>query len=153
VRYICVYSDPDGDSHFEEAEAELKPVDVAAPAPPVNVATAMPLERLMLMSFPQGWSGDWHPAPRRQFFIQLSGELEICISDGRVAPSLLGRSFFWKTYRVRAISRESRVPQRSEESSSNWLERDHEPMTRDRRPFLLPWVKVSLLIYSITRHN
>ena len=93
MKYIRVYSDPAGDSHFEEVEVELKSIDVAPPAPPVNVATAMPSERIMLMSFPQGWYGDWHPAPRRQFYIQLSGELELRVSDGGIRTFAAGTVF------------------------------------------------------------
>jgi quercetin dioxygenase-like cupin family protein len=31
---------------------------------------------------PTGWFGDWHPAPRRQLFVALAGELEVTVSDG-----------------------------------------------------------------------
>lgn len=31
-----------------------------------------------------GWHGDWHPAPRRELVIYLSGEGEIEASDGEV---------------------------------------------------------------------
>jgi hypothetical protein len=100
VTYIHVYSDTAGDSHFEEVEVDFRPIDVAPPAPPVNVADAMASERMMLMSFPQGWCGDWHPAPRRQFYIQLSGELASATAEAVL--SLLERSSFWKTYQARA---------------------------------------------------
>ena len=31
-----------------------------------------------------GYSGDWHPAPRRQFDFILSGRIELTASDGEV---------------------------------------------------------------------
>ena len=44
----------------------------------------MGAERVVFSQFPAGWVGDWHPAPRLQFFIQLSGELEVEVGDGEV---------------------------------------------------------------------
>jgi len=93
VKYTRIYSDPDGDSHFEDVEVELKPVDVAPPAPPVNLAVPMASERVILMSFPPGFHGDWHPAPRRQLYLQLSGELELRVSDGGTRTFPAGTAF------------------------------------------------------------
>ncbi|WP_157200188.1 cupin domain-containing protein [Methanogenium cariaci] len=31
---------------------------------------------------PPGWFGTWHPTPRRQFFFQSAGEVEVKVSDG-----------------------------------------------------------------------
>lgn len=81
MKYTRIYSDPAGDSHFEDIDLELKSVDIAPPAPPVNLSAAMESERVILMSFPPGWHGDWPPAPRRQLSFQLSGELEVQVSD------------------------------------------------------------------------
>jgi quercetin dioxygenase-like cupin family protein len=33
---------------------------------------------------PVGWFGDWHPTPARQYFVALSGELEVYVSDGQM---------------------------------------------------------------------
>jgi len=32
--------------------------------------------------FPSGWVGEWHPTPRKQFYLILSGEVECSVSDG-----------------------------------------------------------------------
>ena len=37
-----------------------------------------------LAQCPAGWFGDWHPTPRRQFIIYLSGEMDYEASDGEV---------------------------------------------------------------------
>jgi quercetin dioxygenase-like cupin family protein len=36
----------------------------------------------VFLAAPKGWSGDWHPAPCRQIFSFLSGEIEVEVSDG-----------------------------------------------------------------------
>jgi hypothetical protein len=37
---------------------------------------------VLFASMPVGWFGDWHPAPRRQFFVQMTGEVITEMSDG-----------------------------------------------------------------------
>jgi quercetin dioxygenase-like cupin family protein len=39
---------------------------------------------MLFVRLPVGWSGDWHPAPKRQFGILIEGELEVTASDGEV---------------------------------------------------------------------
>jgi hypothetical protein len=82
MNYTRIYSSADGESHFEDVSVNVAPVDFAPPAPPLNMAAPLVAERTILCAFPAAWVGDWHPTPRRQFFIQLSGELEVTVSDG-----------------------------------------------------------------------
>lgn len=84
MKYTRIYCDADGESHFEDISVEMSPVDFAPPAPPLNLAAPMEAARLILCRFPRAWVGDWHPAPDRQFFFQLSGQLEGRVSDGEV---------------------------------------------------------------------
>jgi hypothetical protein len=44
----------------------------------------MRAERVILGEFPVAWASTWHPAPRRQLCFQLSGTLEVRVSDGEV---------------------------------------------------------------------
>jgi len=48
------------------------------------LAAPIDSEGMILFSVPAGWVGDWHPSPCRQFYIQLSGELEIQVGDGEI---------------------------------------------------------------------
>ena len=42
VKYVRVYADATGESHFEDLEMALIPMDVAPPAPPINVSAFAP---------------------------------------------------------------------------------------------------------------
>lgn len=84
VKYTRIYSDEAGESHFEDISVDVLPVDFAPPAAPLNLAVPIDSERMILCSVPVGWVGDWHPTPRRQFYFQMSGELEVQVSDGEI---------------------------------------------------------------------
>ena len=84
MKYTRIYCDVDGESHFEDVYVEVAPVDFAPPASPLNLAAPLEAERAVLCEFPAEWFGDWHPAPRRQFCFQMSGELEVQVSDGEI---------------------------------------------------------------------
>jgi len=79
-----IYCDADGTSYFDELDIELLSADYAPPAPPLEVSESIPVSGAVLASFRVGWFGDWHPTPRRQLYFQLSGRLEVGVSDGEV---------------------------------------------------------------------
>ena len=85
AKYIRLYSDEKGESHFEDLETELVPVDFAPPAAPLNIAQFLPATQSVWVGAPVGWAGDEpHPSPRRQIFCTLQGEYEVTASDGTV---------------------------------------------------------------------
>jgi hypothetical protein len=85
MRYVRLYAGPDGESHFEDVEVALTPVDFAPPAPPLNISAFLPAARVGFLSGPPAWRGDAkHPAPRRQFIIYLAGGAGVQASDGEV---------------------------------------------------------------------
>jgi hypothetical protein len=84
TKYVRVWADAHGESHFEDVEMQLTPVDFAPPAPPLNASAFSPASQFGFISAPSGWYGDWHPAPRRQILLYLSGEIEVEVSDGEV---------------------------------------------------------------------
>ena len=84
MKYVKLYADMDGESHFGEVEVGFELVNFAPPAPPVGLSDYRPATRLVFFKTPFGWIGDWHPPPRRQFFCCVSGKFEITAGDGEV---------------------------------------------------------------------
>jgi hypothetical protein len=67
-----LYTGPDGRSHIE-------PIDLANTP---EWAKGLKATQIAFREDPVGRFLDWHPAPRRQFVIILSGQLEIGLGDG-----------------------------------------------------------------------
>lgn len=84
MKYVRLFEDSTGESHFEDVEAKLTSTDFAPPAPPLNVSSAIPALQVVFLSVSNGWLGDWHPSPVRQFIFVATGELELEASDGEV---------------------------------------------------------------------
>jgi hypothetical protein len=82
MKYIRLYSDEDGESHFEDVEPEFQSVDFAPPAPPLDISTFGEVENCSILRVAPSWVGDWHPAPFRQLHCYLSGQVEAKVSDG-----------------------------------------------------------------------
>ena len=69
-----LYTGDDGETHIEEMSLESHPaLGELQKATGIVFRTAEPGSFL-----------DWHPAPRRQFVITISGEVEIGLWDGTV---------------------------------------------------------------------
>jgi quercetin dioxygenase-like cupin family protein len=71
ARLIHFYATPDGESHHQIVEITNDAGEI-----PVTAMTARAYAR-SAASVP-----DWHTAPRRQFAINMTGTLEVEISDG-----------------------------------------------------------------------
>lgn len=85
AKYVRMYADEDGESHFEDVDMELQPVDFAPPAAPLNIAPISAAAQCQWVGGPIGWRGDIpHPAPNRQMFCCMVGSYEITVSDGSV---------------------------------------------------------------------
>jgi hypothetical protein len=82
-KFTRLYSDADGESHFEDVDAELTLVDFAPNAPPLKVSEYISAERTAFLGGPSGWNGDWHVSSARNLFVVISGEWEIEASDGQ----------------------------------------------------------------------
>jgi len=82
MKYTRIFSDKEGETHFKDVEIELEPVEFAPPAPPVNLSSFTLATQYAFCVFPSGWYGDWHPTPKKQTFLFLSGEMEVRVSDG-----------------------------------------------------------------------
>ena len=79
MKYFRIYSGPDGESHFEDVEVEL-----SSGATGSDLSALIPATGVIFRRSSADQYIDWHPAPRRQFVITLSGEAEVEASDGEV---------------------------------------------------------------------
>ena len=69
-----LYSGDDGETHVELMSLESHP----------ELAELQKASGIVFRSAEPGNFLDWHPAPRRQFVITISGEVEIGLGDGTV---------------------------------------------------------------------
>jgi quercetin dioxygenase-like cupin family protein len=67
-----LYTGSDGQSHVETIDLAKTP----------DWTTGLATANITFRSQPPGRFQDWHPAPRRQFVMILSGQLEIGLGDG-----------------------------------------------------------------------
>ena len=84
LTYTRIFADESGVSHFEELSIELDRLDATASVPPVEVAGPIAVSLARFSVMPPGFVADWHPAPRVQYSLHLSGELEVEAGDGEV---------------------------------------------------------------------
>lgn len=80
--YTRLYSDEQGESHFADVEIDLALSEYAPPAPPLGLSASTNAKQIGFMQAPAGWSSDRHPSSARNFFVVLSGEWEVTVSDG-----------------------------------------------------------------------
>ncbi len=70
---IRLYTGGDGQAHFE---------DLNVPAGDMETVALKAGADMTFRSFPDGTFSDWHTAPRLQYVIVLSRQMEIGIGDG-----------------------------------------------------------------------
>ena len=108
MRYIRLYADAEGESHFEELEVQFETADYAPPAPPLQLSAFQAASNFFFMRIPAGWEGEWHPSPQRQAFVVVSGGFEMEASDGEVRRFFpgdvnLGEDTHGKGHRSRSL--------------------------------------------------
>ena len=83
MKYIRIYADSDGETHFEDVEEETQKVEIA-PTAIFDVGKTRPASECFWAIFPAGYSDDFHKPPKRHIIPILAGELETTVSDGEV---------------------------------------------------------------------
>ena len=82
IIFTRMYASPDGETHFEDVTVRTTPVVFGPGLPGGAKGSPAPVSELTFLRMDEGYVNDWHPAPRRQFVIVTTGELEITVSDG-----------------------------------------------------------------------
>src|SRR5262249_42873218 len=72
-----LYTDDKGESHFTDAEVEYVETTQAG-----RLSKRLPPTGIIFREVPPTYDLDWHPAPRRQYIINLDNGVQITASDG-----------------------------------------------------------------------
>lgn len=73
-----VYSDANGDSHFEDISISLNDKGMVG-----RLSDPIPAKSVIFREVLPTYDWDFHPAPQRQFIVLLDGEIEIETSLGK----------------------------------------------------------------------
>ena len=85
LTYDRLYTGDDGHTHFDQTTVNYTLIKYAKDTPAVWVESGgpRPAKNIQFIGSPTGWDASKnHPAPRRQFFIILSGIVAFTASDG-----------------------------------------------------------------------
>jgi len=72
-----LYTDEQGESHFRDIEVEWVEETRAG-----KLSRRLPASGIIFRQVPPDYDLDWHPAPRRQYIINLDAAVQITASDG-----------------------------------------------------------------------
>jgi hypothetical protein len=82
-RYVRLFSDASGESHFQDIAIPPDRELSVPPAPPLRMRALGPAVTAGLVGGDSGWHGEVaHPAPFRMLQSYLSGTVEVTASDG-----------------------------------------------------------------------
>jgi hypothetical protein len=109
VKYFRIYSDENGETHFEDVDIEMEEQN-----PQSFLSMMYPTIGVIFRRTPSDQFIDWHPAPRRQFVVTLSGQAEVEASDGEVrqigpGTVMLAEDLEGKGHITRGIGTEDRI--------------------------------------------
>ena len=77
MKITRIYADEKGESHFQDVEVEFE-----APTPSGRVSARQKATGIIFREVPPDYDLDWHPAPRRQYIINLDAGVQLTASDG-----------------------------------------------------------------------
>jgi quercetin dioxygenase-like cupin family protein len=114
MRYTRLFSDEEGESHFDEVEIEFASADYVEGSAPLKLSSQQAAVDYRFMNAPAGWTSDWHPSAGRNLFVVLSGEWEVTASDGetrrfKTGDVLLVEDLAGNGHKSRVVSEEDSV--------------------------------------------
>jgi hypothetical protein len=77
MRIHNLYVDENGESHFRDVEVEWAETTATG-----RLSARLPATGIIFRETRADYDLDWHPAPRRQYIINLDGGVELTASDG-----------------------------------------------------------------------
>ena len=82
--YVRLFTDDQGESHFQNIQTDLNSIEFAPGIPPLLVSEGFGAIEASFFGAPAGWKSDWHPSSGRHLFAVLTGVWEVTASDGEV---------------------------------------------------------------------
>ena len=79
MRIHNLYADAQGQSHFRDVEVEWVEETRGG-----SLSKRLPATGIIFRKVPAAYDLDWHPAPRRQYIINLDSGVQITAGDGEV---------------------------------------------------------------------
>jgi hypothetical protein len=83
VKYMRIYTDANGESHFDDGEFPFDFLDLPTGERAGVHSLALDGAATFMMIAPGAFE-DWHPAPTTQTLVVIQGEVEVGVSDGEV---------------------------------------------------------------------
>jgi hypothetical protein len=77
MRVHHLYTDEQGESHFRDIEVEWVGERRGS-----KLSAELPVTGLIFRQVPAEYDLDWHPAPRKQYIVNLDAGVQITASDG-----------------------------------------------------------------------
>ena len=82
MRVLELYADEHGETHFREVPIDMSERNFAPPSLPIRVSSETRVSTSVMLAAPPGWDPAFHPTPRKQFAVLLSGRAVATVSDG-----------------------------------------------------------------------
>lgn len=79
-----LYADAAGETHFRPVTIAFELRDFSPPSPAIGVAADLKPSAAVFLEAPPGWDKVFHPTPRKQLAVVLSGGLTVTATDGAV---------------------------------------------------------------------
>ncbi len=77
MKIVRLYADAEGVSHFEDLEIAYTETTALG-----RLSARLPATGIIFREVSPTYDLDWHPAPRRQYIINLDAGVELTASDG-----------------------------------------------------------------------
>lgn len=105
---VRIYSDHNGDSHFENVQIPLKDSGMVG-----RLSEEIPVSSIMFREVAPSYDWDFHCAPQKQYIVLLEGEIEIETSRGdkrtfRGGDILLVEDIWGKGHKTKNLRPETR---------------------------------------------
>ncbi len=82
MEILEIYADEAGETHFRRTSIAMESRNYAPPSAPVRVSAEDAVTTSLFLAAPPGWDTEFHPTPRRQYAILLSGRVTATVTDG-----------------------------------------------------------------------